>query len=263
MNLEQHALSAAFPPMPDDEFESLSKSIEQLGLLSPIVLFESKVIDGWHRYSACMDTLTAIKTIEYTGNNPQEFVIAQNKERRHLTKSQIATAAIKVYEWLKDGVKQGSQASSAPSAELKSSKEIAEIAGVSTKTIDEAKKVEKQATPEIKEAIVKGEMSVSAAVKQMAKQKLEPVEAESEYSEIDQLRDENSELLDVIKDLQHQLSIGNYEGAEPIEEIIKELKMAQFNLKQVTQSRNGLMNELAGAKLQIIQQRKELDKLKK
>ena len=106
-------------------------------------------------------------------------------------------------------------------------------------------------------------MSVSAAVKQMAKQKLEPVEAESEYSEIDQLRDENSELLDVIKDLQHQLSIGNYEGAEPIEEIIKELKMAQFNLKQVTQSRNGLMNELAGAKLQIIQQRKELDKLKK
>lgn len=37
-----------------------------------------------------------------------------------------------MYEWLKDGVNSGLQAASAPSAEPKSSKEIAAIAGVST-----------------------------------------------------------------------------------------------------------------------------------
>ena len=77
-----------------------------------------------------------------------------------LTQSQIALAAIKVYEWLRNGVKAGFQASSVQNTEVKSSAEIAKIAGVSTASIEKAKQVEKQATPEIKAAVAKGEMSI-------------------------------------------------------------------------------------------------------
>lgn len=86
---------------------------------------------------------------------------------------------------------------------------------------------------------------------------------EETYSEIDKLRDENLELKSIIKDLTYQITIANYEGAEPIEDIIKELKITNANLKQITISRNAIQNELNAAKRQIIAQRKELNKLKK
>lgn len=250
--------------MQPSEYEALCKSIAEIGLLNPIVLYQGMVIDGWHRYRACLDEMVLAPTIELASDvDPQMFVIAQNKERRHLTQSQLATAAIKVYAWLRNGVKQGSQASSAPSAELKSAKEIAVLAGVSTKTVEEAKRVHTQATPEIKAKVESGQISASAAVKQMSKPKVpEPQEDQPVYSEIDQLRDDNSELKDLIEELHYQISIKNYDGAEPIEEIVKELRITKANLKQVTIARNSLQNELNAAKRQIIAQRKEIDKLK-
>jgi hypothetical protein len=155
MILNQHPLSSAFPAMADDDFESLSKSIEQLGLLSPIVLFEGMVIDGWHRYCACKETSTQIKTVEYNGSNPQEFVIAQNKERRHLTKSQLALSAVKVYDWLpakRPTSTTGAEIKSVLNTDLtKSAKEIAKVAGVSESYIEKAKSVELSAKPEIKD----------------------------------------------------------------------------------------------------------------
>ena len=141
MNYLQHPLSAAFPAMAESEYKSLVESIESIGLQNPIVLLDDMVIDGWHRYQACTETGTAVRTVTLPSDrDPQSFVIAQNKERRHLTKSQLATSSIKVYEWLKDGVKQGFQASSIPSTEVKSTKEIAQIAGVSESYIEKAKK---------------------------------------------------------------------------------------------------------------------------
>ena len=123
---QQHPLSAAFPAMSETEYSALSDSIIKIGLQNPIVLFQGMVIDGWHRYRVCLDKMIATRTVELASDvDPQEFVLAQNKERRHLTQSQLATAAIKVYQWLKHGVNSGLQAASAQSAEPKSSKEPA------------------------------------------------------------------------------------------------------------------------------------------
>lgn len=250
--------------MSESEYAALCKSVSEIGLLNPIVLYQGMVLDGWNRYCACLDEMVLAPTVELASDiDPQVYVIAQNKERRHLTQSQLATAAIKVYSWLKDGVKQGSQASSAPSAEVKSAKEIAMLAGVSTKTVEEAKRVHTQATPEIKAKVESGELSASSAVKQMAKPKAPPEEVEPVYNELDKLKDDNAELKELIEELHYQISVKNYDGAEPIEDIVKELRLTKANLKQVTISRNGLQNELNAAKRQIIAQRKEIDKLKK
>lgn len=153
--------------MPDDEFESLSKSIENLGLLSPIVLFESEVLDGWHRYQACLDTLTAIKTIEYLGDNPQEFVEAQNENRRHLTKSQHALIAVRKAEWLpshRPTSSNGAGIKVVPSPTLtKSNNEIATESGVSESLITKAKAVETKGSDVIKKAVTNGKMSLKQA----------------------------------------------------------------------------------------------------
>lgn len=83
------------------------------------------------------------------------------------------------------------------------------------------------------------------------------------YTETDRLKDDLSELRDLVAELQNKLSIGNYDGAEPIEDIINELKNTKLNLKQVTNSRDSLLNENNQLKKQILMQRKEIDKLKK
>lgn len=231
MELKQHPLSAAFPSMSSVEYDALCKSIVDNGLLNPIVIYQGMVIDGWHRYRACLDEMIATKTIELASDvDPQAYVIAQNKDRRHLTQSQIATAAIKVYEWLKDGVKQGLQASSAPSAEVKSSKEIAELVGVSTKTVDEAKKVEKQATPEVKEAVAKGEMSVSTAVKQMAKENATPKDTSNKYDilqeTINSLQETLNELTKNLEDAiaENETLLKAFEADDKLAEALAEAK---------------------------------------
>ena len=151
MQLLQHPLSAVFPAMSAIEYDALCKSVAEIGILNPIVLFDGMVIDGWHRYRASQDEMMPAPTIELASDiDPQVYVIAQNKDRRHLTQSQVATAAIKVYAWLKNGVNSGLQAGSALNAEVKSSAEIAKIAGVSARIIGQAKKVDTQASAEVK-----------------------------------------------------------------------------------------------------------------
>jgi len=266
IKLEQHPLSAAFPAMQDLDYESLSKSIEQLGLLSPIVIYEGKVIDGWHRYCACLDTGTQLKTVEYLGENPQEFVIAQNKERRHLTKSQLALSAVKVYEWLpakRPTSSTGAGIKSVLGTDLsKSSKEIAKIAGVSESYIEKAKAVETKATDEVKQSIINGNMSLKKA-----EETFKPVEnKEPEYTEKDMLIDQNKELSMLVENLNIKLATNNYDGVEKIEDIISELKKENKNLlielNAVKKSRDSYMNENVQLKKQIAMQKKQIDKLK-
>ena len=262
MELLQHPLSAAFPPMRDSEYGALCESVVKVGILNPIVLFGGMVLDGWHRYRAAHDEMMPVTTIELASDiDPQVYVIAQNKDRRHLTQSQLATSAIKVYAWLANGVNTSLQAGYAPSAQVKSSAEIAKIAGVSTRTIVQAKQVDTDATQEIKEAVASGEMSLKKAAETLKPAKI-IVDDAPVYSELDRLKDENSELKEIIEGLQYQISVKSYEGAEPIAEIVRELKMTKASLKQITISRNSLQNELNSAKKQIMAQRKALDLLK-
>lgn len=259
MNYLQHPLSSAFPAMSVIEYDALCTSVADIGLQNPIVLYQGMVIDGWHRYRACNDEMMPCHSIELMSDiDPQSFVIAQNKERRHLTQSQLATAAIKVYEWLKDGVKQGLQASSAPSAEVKSSKQIAEIAGVSTKTVDEAKKVEKQATEEIKAKVASGEMSVSTAVKNMAKANASEPKVEDYAPSFNEIAEAEAEHL-----AKEQL-FDELLNADDLQAELAKLAIKDKAMNKVLESRvNGLMNTVA-AYAKIIKSRdSEIARLKK
>ncbi len=159
--LTQHPLSAAFPAMSAEDFQSLKDSIMNIGVQNPITMFEGMVIDGWHRYSAATELGMDCPSVELGDVDPRDFVLAQNKARRHVTQAQLAMATTTVYAWRPVG--NPALSNSAPGAELKTTKELAVSAGVSERTIEQAKAVQTKAAPEVVEAVKAGEIGLKKA----------------------------------------------------------------------------------------------------
>jgi len=160
--MKQHPLSAAFPAMAADEFQALVDSVTNNGVINPITTYEGMVLDGWHRFNAANEAGVACPMVELGDVDPQAFVIAQNKDRRHIAQGQIALAVAAVYQWKPRGANQ--HGASAPGADpAKTTAQMAEIAGVGTRTMEQAKTVQAKATPKVKEAVKAGEISVKKA----------------------------------------------------------------------------------------------------
>ena len=58
-----------------------------------------RVIDGWHRYTAANELSIECPTVELGDVDPRDFVLAQNRARRHVTQAQLALATTAVYAW--------------------------------------------------------------------------------------------------------------------------------------------------------------------
>lgn len=158
MKIEQHPLSAAFPAMPEDEFARLAADIHKRGLEHPIVLYEGKVLDGWHRYLACVDGGIRPKYKAYKGKDPRGFVKSANLHRRHLKAGQTALILVAISQWLPVG----KPSNSALGAEL-TSEDMAKEADVGTRTIEQAKKVHRNGSKRLNAAVTEGEISVKQA----------------------------------------------------------------------------------------------------
>jgi ParB-like chromosome segregation protein Spo0J len=82
--------------MTADDFAALMSDIKENGLINPIVLFENQILDGKHRYKACLELNIELKLETFTGSDEQalHYVISQNIARRHLLTGQKAALAI-------------------------------------------------------------------------------------------------------------------------------------------------------------------------
>lgn len=159
MNYTQHFLSAAFPPMSDEQFRALVDDIDLNGVRSPILLYEGKVIDGWHRYRACLElNVKKMRVADWDGEDPIGFVLSQNLHRRHLNPSQRSMIFAELTAWEK---KVGRPSKSLSMTEITLEK-AAELSQVSVTTMKHAKAATK-AEPEVQEAVKAGKMSVSEA----------------------------------------------------------------------------------------------------
>lgn len=161
---ELHELCKIFPPMPDDQFTALMQDIAANGLRQPIVIYENKILDGRHRYKACLNLGRQPVSVIYDGNDPLGYVISHNLNRRHLDESQRAMIAAKLAN-LKDGQRKSSGASiGAPRTEV-SQIDAAGKMGVGRISVQRAKKVLDKGTPELTEAVESGQIAVSVAAK--------------------------------------------------------------------------------------------------
>lgn len=160
--LLRHPLSAAFPRMTAEDQDLLTEDIEKYGQRDAIVLFEGMIIDGWHRYQACL--MLEIEPIfkELADNDPVAFVLSHNLHRRHLTGSQRAAAIVACSSWVKKGDNQhttgGCEAIADPPPLTVS--EMAKKADVSERTISQAKVAH---TAGLGDKVVNGEITVAKA----------------------------------------------------------------------------------------------------
>lgn len=80
--------------MEEGDFAELRSSIAAHGLRDDIILLDGKILDGIHRYKACIEEEIKPTFSNYSedldGKSPQEFVMDKNFTRRHLSLSQRA-----------------------------------------------------------------------------------------------------------------------------------------------------------------------------
>jgi N6-adenosine-specific RNA methylase IME4/ParB-like chromosome segregation protein Spo0J len=160
-DLDIHDLCKLFPPMPEDQFGALIDSIRDHGQLTPIVLHEGKILDGRHRYKACINLGIEPLFETYEGEDALGYVIALNLSRRHLDESQRAMIGGKLAALR--GM--GRPKKESPQISGITAKEAAAKMNVGTRLVESAKKVLKEGTLELQDAVDSGQIAVSVAAK--------------------------------------------------------------------------------------------------
>jgi N6-adenosine-specific RNA methylase IME4 len=161
---ELHDLCKLFPPMPEDQFTALMQDISANGLRQPIVLHEGKILDGRHRYKACLNLGRQPVSVIYDGDDPLGFVVSHNLSRRHLDESQRALIAGRIAN-LKSGDNQHTLGAKIFTPSAISTDEAARRMAVSDRSVQFAKKVLKDGTSELVDAVEDGKIAISTAAK--------------------------------------------------------------------------------------------------
>jgi ParB family chromosome partitioning protein len=168
--MKAHKLSEIFPLMQDHEIQSMADDIKANGLNEPIILFEGQILDGRNRYKACLIAGVEPRYLAFTdladvNTKPLDFVVSTNLKRRHLNETQRASIAAKLAN-MTDGNPTGANQHRRNRANLPGSTSNTQAAArlnVSERSVKAAKKVHREAEPEIVSAMDRGTIAVSTA----------------------------------------------------------------------------------------------------
>jgi ParB family chromosome partitioning protein len=152
-----HPLAELFPRMSGDEYAALKEDIKTHGLLEPIWLYQGKVLDGRHRYLACLDVGVEPRFRQYEGGDPVGFVVSLNLKRRHLNESQRAMVAASLAN-----LETGRPSANAQICAV-SQGDAAHMLQVSRRSVQAAAKVEREAPAPVVEAVKAGRLSLNLA----------------------------------------------------------------------------------------------------
>lgn len=212
--LEIHPLSAVWPQMTAAEKHELIDDIKVHGVIEPIMLFDGKVLDGFHRYNAALKAGVKCPTKQYTGDDPAGYVISRNARRRHLTQRTLAIAIAKCRELPLVGRPKESDQSD--QINQPTTKQMADEGGVSVPTMRRAVQEIKRERGELPPKPVAPAGPTPKEKLQAENQKLKETQVAKE-DKIRQLEQKNKALTDATKDptgklTQTMKTIGNLQG---------------------------------------------------
>jgi hypothetical protein len=168
MTYELHPLCTLFPRLVGMEFLSLRDDIKANGLRQPIVLHGELILDGGNRYRACLEAGIEPAFEQFHGGSVVAFVLSQNLHRRHLSAGQQAAIVSSAQDWAKAQPHGGDRRSEqGATLHLARAQDRAAQSGASIRTQKMADKVAK-ADPALAKRVAHGEVSLLAAVKQVA-----------------------------------------------------------------------------------------------
>lgn len=174
------------PPLTDDEYKGLEKSILNEGFheWEPIVTWNGTIIDGHNRYRICDEHGIKFKQVECEFDNRDSakiWIIEHQFNRRNLStydRSKLALELEPLYRAeakrrqvasLKQGTEIPVSQKSDERTPLRTDEQLAKLAGTSRDTIRKVKVIETEAEKgnptaiEAREAVKKGEMSINKA----------------------------------------------------------------------------------------------------
>lgn len=171
------------PELPKADYDLLVQSIKNSGLWLPIIVnAENVVLDGHHRYKACIGLGIPIKISVRTFESKlleKKFVIECNLKRRHLNDFQKAELGIPLQKINQElsRVNQGTRtdltslSNEKKVAPFHSGKETAKEIGVSASTFERAKKILLESPEDVKEKLRVGKdgTSISKEYKTLVK----------------------------------------------------------------------------------------------
>lgn len=169
MPMKFHPVVHLFPRLDNETRANLKTSIRKYGCTHPVLVWEGQIIDGRHRVEICDELKAPFKTEVFHGTQEEAIQHAWdlNDKRRHYeSKEQKAMTGAKLAKILeeaardrqKQGVTLGSIGTQGRSAE-----HAAKKTGVSVSQIKRAKSVLDHGTPELVEAVNKGDVTVRDA----------------------------------------------------------------------------------------------------
>ena len=173
---EYHPIAEEIPRWGSDSFEKLCEDIATNGLVNSIVLYDGKILDGRHRYEACLEAGVEPSFREYKGDDPVGHVLSLNLLTRDWKPGQKAMIASNLANLSHGGDRKSDQDANLHFDSVSMS-DAAEQMGVSRRTVASAKKIRSKANEAITKMVEDGDISVNAgaALADLPKKKQEAI----------------------------------------------------------------------------------------
>jgi len=180
-DLKFHPVAEIFPMIEGVEFDKMVEDIARNGVITPIGLYEGKILDGRNRYLAAKKAGVKCPTQEWSGDDPVAYVLSLNLHRRQLTESQRASVAAKIanLELGDNQHKRQGRSIDRPSATV-SQQQAAKLMSVGEASVRRAKRVLTHGSPELVKAVESGQVSVFHAAKMCGPRKEQQAATKSE-----------------------------------------------------------------------------------
>lgn len=256
--------------MPEAELAELAADIKANGLRRAIITLEGQVLDGWHRYRACVVAGVNPRTTPFSGDDvaARALVVSENAYRRNLAPNERALAIVKVYAWAPSGRQTKNAEQPATNDEL------AAKSGVDKRTIQRAKKVVKAG---LDGAVRAGKVSLNRAAeiadlpedkREQALEQTPPPRAAAKPEKCQNcadLENRNADLAEMVDDASSEINamMKVVDSDDKAKAALEELKQAQGVIKTLTQRLNDQAVQLADMTKAAKSWRKKFEALEK
>ena len=168
-------LQSYIDPLTASEYAALERSLLAEGCRDALVLWNDVLIDGHNRYAICRQHGIEFKTIQNTSftslDDVMLWMIDNHLARRSVSDFQRGVLALKKKEIVSARVAErpadeagDTDAALDPASPPGNTREdVARAARVSSNTISQIERIQKAATPELREAVRTGTISINAA----------------------------------------------------------------------------------------------------
>jgi site-specific DNA-methyltransferase (adenine-specific) len=197
-------LESLIPSLSNEEFKQLERNILEEGIREPLITWNGILIDGHNRYRIAQEHDINYETIQKefeNVNRVKEWMIHNQFGRRNLSNYQRSVLALQLEDVFREKAKENyiqnvgrpskSEQISAPIKSIQTRQEIAKVANVSHDTIAKVKKIEANATPEVKARLNTGQMSINEAYKEIKKEE-----------KIEETRKEKNEIIKQVESIE-------------------------------------------------------------